>query len=103
MSDKKTSNLDDIAALVADATDLEAKVAKKAVTATLYAIQQEVARGKKVQFVNFGKFELVHQEARTARNPRTGESVDVPERWKPKFTVGQGFLGLIQQAQRPTS
>lgn len=98
MSDN-TLNLSDIAAIVAEATGLEAKDAKKAVQATLYAIQQQVANGKKVQFVNFGKFELVHQEARTARNPRTGAEIDVPEKWKPKFFVGQGFLGLIQQTQ----
>lgn len=96
-------NLSDIAAIVADATGLEAKDVKKAVKATIFAIQQEVAKGNKVQFVNFGSFTLVHQEARTARNPSTGAEVDVPEKWKPKFTVGQGFLGLIQQTQRPTN
>ncbi|QFY09598.1 DNA-binding protein [Nonomuraea phyllanthi] len=92
-------NLADIAAIVADATDLEVKVAKKAVKATIFAIQQEVAKGNKVAFVNFGKFELVHSEARTARNPNTGAEVNVPEKWRPKFFAGQGFLGLVQQTQ----
>ncbi|MFF0770932.1 HU family DNA-binding protein [Nonomuraea wenchangensis] len=92
-------NLSDVAALVADATDLDEKAAKKAVTATLYAIQQLVAEGRKVTFTNFGSFALAHKEAHTARNPRTGDEVAVPDRWKPKFTPGQGFLGLIQQTQ----
>ncbi|GGO63070.1 HU family DNA-binding protein [Nonomuraea cavernae] len=102
MSDN-TRNLSDIAAVVADATGLSAKDAKKAVQATVYAIQQEVAQGNKVKFINFAVFELAHSKARKARNPSTGEEVDVPETWKPKATFGRGFLGLVQQTQRPTN
>ncbi|MEV0617614.1 HU family DNA-binding protein [Nonomuraea sp. NPDC050404] len=92
-------NLSDIVEAVANATGLEAKDARKAIKATLFAIQQEVAQGHKVAFTNFGSFTLAHQEARTARNPSTGAEVAVPEKWKPKFTPGQGFVGLAQQTQ----
>ncbi len=97
ISTKKTANLDDITALVANATDLDLKTAKKAVTATLYAIQEQVAEGKKVVFMNFGRFEAVRRPARTAHNPRTREEIAVPETWKPKFTPGSGFQGLVTQ------
>lgn len=92
-------NLSDIVEIVADATGLEVKDARRAVTATLYAIQHEVAAGNRVKFVNFGTFTLAHKEARMARNPMTGEQINVPEKWRPKFTAGQGFLGLVQQKQ----
>ncbi|PRX66155.1 DNA-binding protein HU-beta [Nonomuraea fuscirosea] len=97
ISTKKTANLDDIAELVANATDLDLKTAKKAVTATLYAIEEKVAEGKKVVFMSFGRFEAVLRPARTARNPRNGSEVNVPETWKPKFTPGSGFLGLVAE------
>lgn len=102
MSDKNTLGLGDIAAIVAATIGLETKDAKKVVQATIFAIQQEVAKGNKVQFRNFAKFELYLSKARTARNPNTGDPVDVPETWKPKVTFGQGFLGLIQQKQTET-
>src|SRR5690606_16148769 len=55
-------NLSDIVEIVADATGLEVKDARRAVTATLYAIQHEVAAGNRVKFVNFGTFTLAHKE-----------------------------------------
>ena len=53
------------------------KTATAAVEAVLETVQGAVARGEKVAVTGFGVFERVDRPARTARNPATGENVDV--------------------------
>lgn len=97
MIDKQTVNLAELTALVAEATGLKEKDARKAITATLYTIQQEVAAGHRVVIANFGRWEAVLRAGRTARNPKTGEEIAVPTTWKPRFTPGAGFAGLVAE------
>lgn len=51
--------------------------AAKALEATLNAITKAVAT-EKVQIIGFGTFETKKRPARTGRNPRTGESMQIP-------------------------
>lgn len=51
--------------------------AAKALDATLNAITKAVAT-EKVQIIGFGTFETKKRPARTGRNPRTGESMQIP-------------------------
>lgn len=44
------------------------------------AIKDRVERGEKVRIKDFGTFQMKTRAARTARNPRTGEEVKVPEK-----------------------
>ena len=37
----------------------------------------------------FGAFSVKHREARTGRNPRTGEAVEIEEKWTPFFKAGK--------------
>lgn len=67
------------------------KTAGAAVEAVLDAIQEAVAGGDKVSLTGFGVFEKVDRDARTARNPATGATVDVPATSVPKFRPGTAF------------
>ena len=61
----------------------------------------ELAKGNRLEFREFGVFELKSRPARRAQNPRTLEKVDVPARRVVKFKVGR----LMRQrvvAVRPT-
>lgn len=53
------------------------KVAEVYVDAVIEAIQNALVEGEKVAIVGFGNFEVVERAARTARNPRTGEEIEV--------------------------
>ena len=46
-------------------------------------------RGDRVELRGFGAFSVKKRDARTGRNPRTGESVDVEEKHVPFFKTGK--------------
>lgn len=72
-----------------DNPDLSAKDVEKLVTAFFDAITEQLAKGGRVELRGFGAFSTRQREARTGRNPRTGESVDVPAKRVPYFKPGK--------------
>src|ERR1700691_4378511 len=71
------------------------KSATEAVNAVLEAIQSAVAAGDKVAITGFGVFEKSERPARTARNPATGATIEVPKSSVPKFRPGSDFKALV--------
>src|ERR1700681_1009664 len=67
------------------------KSATEALNAVLETIQSVVASGDKVAITGFGVFEKSERPARTARNPATGATIEVPKSSAPKFRAGAGF------------
>jgi len=61
----------------------------------LTEIQNAVTKGDKVSITGFGVFEKRVRAARTARNPRTGESVKVKKTSVPAFRPGASFKDLV--------
>ena len=59
------------------------------------ALQDAVAKGDKVAITGFGVFEKSERPARTARNPATGATIQVPESSVPKFRPGADFKALV--------
>ena len=59
------------------------------VNAILNEISAALAAGNRVELRGFGAFSVKHREARTGRNPRTGESVAVAQKWVPFFKTGK--------------
>ena len=52
-------------------------------------IVEAMARGDRVELRGFGAFSVKRRDARTGRNPRTGESVHVEEKHVPFFKAGK--------------
>lgn len=71
------------------------KEAAEAVDAVLDTIQATVAKGEKVAITGFGSFEKADRPARTARNPATGKTIQVPATSVPKFKAGADFKNLV--------
>ena len=69
--------------------------ATAALDAVLAEIQNAVTKGDKVSITGFGVFEKRVRAARTARNPRTGESVKVKKTSVPAFRPGASFKELV--------
>jgi DNA-binding protein HU-beta len=58
-------------------------------------IAQALKRNEKVQITGFGSFEARKRSARTARNPRTGQTVHVPASIAPAFKAGKPFKDAL--------
>ena len=67
------------------------KAAGEALDATVDVIMTAVASGNKVTVVGFGSFEKRLRQQRNGRNPKTGETMTIPESNTPAFTAGASF------------
>ncbi|MBR6377442.1 MAG: HU family DNA-binding protein [Oscillospiraceae bacterium] len=88
-------NKTELIAAVAAKSELSKKNAEKAVAALLDTVAETLAAGEKVQLVGFGTFETREREARTAKNPRTLETVEVPASRVPAFKAGQALKAKV--------
>lgn len=79
----------DIAREVADRSALTQAQASDAVQFTLEAIARALLREGRLELRNFGVFEVKERAARKARDPRTGETMDVPARRVVAFRAGR--------------
>lgn len=66
------------------------------IDATLDAITGALRSGDKVTFTGFGTFERRYAEARTGRNPQTGETVQIPAGHRPAFKAGKGLKDAVK-------
>jgi len=89
-------NKTELIAKVAADTCLTKKDATAAVESILAAITNTVAAGDKVSLTGFGIFEPKHREARTGRNPRTKEAVEIPASTVPVFKAGKAFREKVK-------
>jgi DNA-binding protein HU-beta len=71
------------------------KTASNAVESVVDIIVRNVNKGEKVNITGFGVFEKRARAARTARNPRTGESVKVKKTNVPAFRAGTQFKEVV--------
>ena len=68
----------ELIAITAEKTGMTKQDAEKAVTAALEAITAELTAGNRVQLAGFGIFETKTRGARTGRNPKTKETIEIP-------------------------
>ena len=84
-----TTTKREIAERVAQQTGL-AQVAVKQIVQMLFdEIIKEVCSGNRLEFRDFGVFEVVVRKPRTGRNPRTGQKVAVPPKTVVTFKMGK--------------
>src|SRR3954466_16275346 len=76
------------------------KVAAQAVDGLVDVIVRTVNKGEKVNITGFGVFEKRARAARTARNPRTGETVKVKKTTVPAFRAGTTFKDVVSGAKK---
>lgn len=88
-------NKADLVARVALECDIPEGEAARAVDAAIAAIRRSLECGEAVRISGFGKFEVRVRPARPARNPRTGEMVQVPERRIVRFRPGRGLRETV--------
>ena len=69
--------------------------AAEAVEGVFGAITNELRSGGEVRVVGFGTFSVANRKATTGRNPRTGESIQIPASKQPKFKAGKGLKDAV--------
>jgi DNA-binding protein HU-beta len=70
------------------------------IDATIDQIQKQVKKGDKVTIPGFGTFSRRARSARTARNPRTGESIKIKASKVPAFKPGAGFKTFVSGTKK---
>ena len=88
-------NKNDIAEVVAEATDTSKADAAKAVDCVFETISGALKNGDGVQLVGFGSFSVADRAAREGRNPRTGETLQIAASKQPKFKAGKALKDAV--------
>lgn len=86
---------------IADATGQTKVVVKEVVQRFLDEIVDELAQGHRLEFREFGVFEVRERAARSAQNPRTLEKVEVPAKRVVKFKVGREMRERVVESEPP--
>lgn len=69
--------------------------AEFAVKAILDAMNDALVRGHRIEIRGFGSFSVNHRPPRMGRNPRSGESVAIPEKRVPHFKPGKALREAV--------
>ena len=94
-------NKADFVAAVAEKTDLSKAAAAGAVDAVIEVITKALKKGDTVTLVGFGTFSVRKRDARTGRNPRTGNSVSVEAKHVPFFKAGKELRSRLNNGHDP--
>ncbi len=76
---------------------------EKIVNVIFDEITDALARGERVELRGFGAFSIKHRPSRTGRNPRTGETVDVEEKYVPFFKTGKELRERLNKNFKPAA
>lgn len=90
----------DLARKVAEKTKMPISKATDLVNAVIDSITETMARGEEIRITGFGTFRIAHRGERTARNPRTGETIRVPATQRPAFTPGSSLVEAVRSSKK---
>lgn len=88
-------NKSELVDAVASATSSSKGDAQASVDAVINAITDALKKGDKVSLTGFGTFEVRDRAARTARNPQTGETIQVKASKAPAFKAGKSLKDAV--------
>jgi len=80
---------------VAESADISKASATRAVDTMVEQITQALQKGDQVTLVGFGTFTVKSRAARTGRNPRTGETINIPASKNPTFKAGKALKDAV--------
>lgn len=82
-------NKTELIAVVANEAEITIKKAGEILDKYIEVVTETLATGEKVVITGFGTFEVRTRVERTGKNPRTGETIIVPEQKSPAFRSGK--------------
>lgn len=94
--DRKTVTKKEIAAAIATKTAMPITQVGEVVQLWMDRLIEELASGNRIELRDFGVFEVRQRSARTGRNPKTGEKVEVAARAAVVFKAGKVMKGRVE-------
>ena len=88
-------NKGDLIDAIANSTGESKRVVDDILNSTIEQVQKQVKKGERVSLPGFGTFERRARNARTGRNPRTGEEIKIKATKVPAFKPGAEFKRLV--------
>ena len=88
-------NKNDLVASISSSAGLSKSDATRSLESLLDTITNALKRGEKVSIVGFGNFTVNERKATVGRNPRTGETIQIPASKRPKFSVGKALKEAV--------
>lgn len=92
----KTITKKDLVDRISEQTSAKRVLVKRILQTFLNEIVQELGNGNRLEFRDFGVFELRERAPRQAQNPKTMEKVAVPRKRTVKFKVGRLMKEMLQ-------
>lgn len=81
---------------VVSKSEISKKDVEKVINAFTNVVTDTLVDGDKVAITGFGTFEVVERAARTGRNPKTGESIEIGASKSPKFKAGKALKDAVK-------
>ena len=88
-------NKSELVDAIADASGLSKADSGRAVDAMVGSVTAALKGGDTVSLVGFGTFSVRERAARTGRNPRTGESIQIKASKNPAFKAGKALKDAV--------
>ena len=77
---------------IAEKAEISQAQAKSVLEAPLESVKEALQGGDSVQLIGFGTFSVSERAARTGKNPRTGEKIQIAAKKIAKFKAGAGLI-----------
>lgn len=90
-----TLTITDLTNTLATASDITKKAAKEQIEAVIALVTAELAQGNTVRLNNLGTFSVVDRDARTGRNPKTGEALEIAASKAVKFKATTSLKATV--------
>ena len=88
-------NKKELVAAMAEQADVSQAVAVRTLNAMVASVSKALKEGDSVLILGFGKFSVNKRAARTGRNPRNGEPINIAAANVPKFSAGKVFRDAV--------
>ena len=90
-------NKDELVSKLAAKTGNTKTESTKFLNAFVDIVTHTLAKKEEINLIGFGKFYTVSTSARKGKNPRTGETIDIPASTSPKFKAGKGLKDKVNK------
>lgn len=95
----KSINKSELIKSIADKSGLSQKQSEMALNGFIETVKETLAKDMTISLIGFGSFDIQERNARTGRNPSTGEEIQIPASKLPRFRAGKGLKDAIPQPQ----
>lgn len=89
-------NKTELITALAKKAEISKKDAEKALTSFTNIVADTLVDGDKIAITGFGTFEVIERAARTGRNPKTGETIEIAASKSPKFKAGKALKNAVK-------